>query len=59
LGSVTLALQDAGFRLGAVIAQSGTAAGSSTRSPASIVVSQNPTSGAKVMAGSAITFVVQ
>ncbi len=59
LGSVTLALQDAGFRLGAVTAQSGPAAGSSVRSPASIVVSQNPAAGAKVMAGSAITFVVQ
>src|SRR5438477_132730 len=59
LGSVTLALQDAGFRLGAVTVQSGTAAGSSARSPASIIVSQNPVAGAKVMAGSAITFVVQ
>ena len=59
LGSVTLALQDAGFRLGAVTGQSGPAAGSSVRSPASIIVSQNPAAGAKVMAGSAITFVVQ
>ena len=58
LGSVTLALQDAGLRLGAVTLQSGTA-GSSARSPASIIVSQNPAAGAKVMAGSAITFVVQ
>jgi len=59
LGSVTLALQDAGFRLGAVTGQSGPAAGSSVRSPASIIVSQNPAAGAKVMAGSTITFVVQ
>src|SRR6266849_8467254 len=59
LGSVTLALQDAGFRLGAVTGQSGPAAGSSVRSPASIIVSQNPAAGAKVMVGSTITFVVQ
>jgi eukaryotic-like serine/threonine-protein kinase len=59
LGSVTLAVQDAGFRLGAVTLQSGTAGGSSVRSPASVIVSQNPAAGAKVMAGSAITFVVQ
>src|SRR5216684_6324847 len=39
LGSVTLALQDAGFRVGAVTGQSGPAAGSSVRSPASIIVS--------------------
>jgi eukaryotic-like serine/threonine-protein kinase len=59
LGSVTLALQDAGFRLGTVTAQSGTAAGSTARSPASIIVSQNPRAGEKVTAGSAVDFEVK
>ena len=58
LGSVTLALQDAGFRLGNVTNQSENAA-STSRSPASIIVSQNPAAGEKVAVGTAVSFEVR
>ena len=58
LGSVTLALQDAGFHLGNVTSQSGNVE-SSSRSPASIIVSQNPAAGEKVLAGSTVNFEVK
>ena len=58
LGSVTLALQDAGFRLGNVTSESANAA-STSRSPASIIVSQNPAAGEKVIAGSTVNFEVR
>jgi beta-lactam-binding protein with PASTA domain len=72
LGGVTLVLQDAGFRLGSVsIAALPPPAESSTPAPvtppalppqpapASIVVSQNPAPGAKIVAGSAVNFEVR
>ena len=59
LGSVTLALQDAGFRLGNVTVQSGNAGASTLRSPASIIVSQNPAAGEKVAMGTAVSFEVR
>src|SRR5712692_2958854 len=68
LGSVTLALQDAGFRVGTVTfaAQTGNSAPTtpspapaSQASPASIIVSQNPAPGEKVLAGAAMNFEVR
>ena len=75
LGGVTLVLQDAGFRLGSVsIAPSATspitpAADSSIATsppapppeptPASVIVSQNPAPGAKIVTGSAVNFEVR
>jgi eukaryotic-like serine/threonine-protein kinase len=75
LGGVTLVLQDAGFRLGTVsmapspIAPAAPAADSSAvtsppapppqPTPASIIVSQNPAPGAKIVTGSAVNFEVR
>ncbi len=68
LGSVTLALQDAGLRVGTVTfaAQPGepaseapAAAPASQPSPASIIVSQNPAAGEKVLVGAAVNFEVR
>jgi beta-lactam-binding protein with PASTA domain len=68
LGSVTLALQDAGFRVGTVMlaAQPGpsapaapTPAPASQPSPASMIVSQSPVPGEKVIAGAAVNFEVR
>ncbi len=64
LGSVTSALQDAGFRVGTVTlaAASGSepsAAPNATPSPANLIVSQNPAAGEKVIAGSAVNFEVR
>jgi len=73
LGGVTIVLQDAGFRLGSVSiapspppadssvpAQSVTPPASPPQStPASIIVSQNPAPGAKIVAGSAVNFEVR
>jgi beta-lactam-binding protein with PASTA domain len=74
LGGVTLVLQDAGFRLGSVNvapsaaappvpADSGAALSPSAPppepNPASIVVSQNPAPGVKIVAGSAVNFEVR
>jgi eukaryotic-like serine/threonine-protein kinase len=64
LGSATLALQDAGFRLGTVTlaATPGTeppAVPSAPPSPASLIVSQNPAAGEKISSGSAVSFEVQ
>jgi len=75
LGGVTLVLQDAGFRLGTVsmapspIAPAAPAADSSAvtsppapppqPTPASIIVSQNPAPGEKIVTGSAVNFEVR
>jgi beta-lactam-binding protein with PASTA domain len=75
LGGVTLVLQDAGFRLGNVgIAPSATSPAAATAdssvatpplmpppqpTPASVIVSQNPAPGAKIVAGSAVSFEVR
>jgi beta-lactam-binding protein with PASTA domain len=73
LGGVTLVLQDAGFRLGNVsIAPSASPADSSVPmqptappvpppqpAPASVIVSQNPAPGGKIVAGSAVNFEVR
>ena len=70
LGSVTLALQDAGLHVGSVNAAEqvpGSAATSNVPtiplpapvSPASIVVSQNPAAGQKVVGGSSVSFEVK
>jgi beta-lactam-binding protein with PASTA domain len=72
LGGATLVLQDAGFRLGNVsIAPSAasppapTADASAATSPApqpmpsSVIVSQNPAPGAKIVTGSAVNFEVR
>src|SRR5271167_490743 len=75
LGGVTLVLQDAGFRLGSVnIAPSATSppvptADSSVATPppapppeptpASVIVSQNPAPGAKIVVGSTVNFEVR
>src|ERR1700690_650518 len=73
LGGVTIVLQDAGFHLGSVsIAASPPLADSSAPAqsvtppapppqptPASIVVSQNPAPGAKIVVGSAVNFEVR
>jgi len=64
LGSATLALQDAGFRVGTVTfaQQPGgepNATPPSAPSPASIIVSQSPASGEKVLLGTAVNFEVR
>jgi beta-lactam-binding protein with PASTA domain len=62
LGSVTLALQDAGLRVGTVTqAPNGSSPGAplSTPSPASMIVSQTPAAGEKVLAGAAVSFEVR
>lgn len=64
LGSATLALQDAGFRVGTVTfsPQPGSepaATPGSTPSPASMIVSQNPAPGEKVLVGTAVNFEVR
>ena len=72
LGGVTLVLQDAGFRLGSVnIASPPPPADSASPqtvappvpppqpTPASVVVSQNPAPGAKIVAGSAVNLEVR
>ena len=70
LGSVTLTLQDAGLRVGAVNLASQPASAASPApaapppqvlppSPASIIVSQNPAPGQKVMVGTAVSFEVR
>jgi eukaryotic-like serine/threonine-protein kinase len=66
LGSVSLALQDAGMRIGSVTiaAQSPTAEGQIPANapnvlPSSIVASQNPSAGQKIAAGSVVNFEVR
>lgn len=74
LGGVTLVLQDAGFRLGTVslaplpasLAPADSAATSPAlptpppqATPASVIVSQNPAPGAKIVTGSAVNFEVR
>ena len=66
LGSVTAVLKDAGLKLGTVTeATSPTDSSAPLQvpaaqpSPASIIVSQNPVPGGKVVAGSAVNFEVR
>ena len=61
LGTAKTNLQDAGFQLGAVTlsAQSGNSPATGNPSPASIIVSQNPAAGDKVLAGAKVDFQVQ
>jgi beta-lactam-binding protein with PASTA domain len=64
LGSVTLALRDAGLHLGTVavspqFGQSTSATSTIITSPASMIVSQNPAGGDKVAAGAAVNFEVR
>ena len=64
LGSATLALQDAGFRVGAVTfgpepGGEPTTASVPAPSPATIIVSQAPAPGEKVLAGTAVNFEVR
>jgi beta-lactam-binding protein with PASTA domain len=73
LGGVTIVLQDAGFRLGSVSFVASTPPADSSAAtqsvtppapplqptPASIIVSQNPAPGAKIVAGSAVNFEVR
>jgi beta-lactam-binding protein with PASTA domain len=72
LGGATLVLQDAGFRLGNVsIAPSAASPAAPTAdasaatslapqpTPASVIVSQNPAPGAKIVTGSAVSFEVR
>jgi beta-lactam-binding protein with PASTA domain len=64
LGSVTQALQDAGLRVGSVTPASPPEGSPpvtpvSTPSPASIIVSQNPAAGEKVMVGAVVNFSVR
>lgn len=65
LGSVTLALQDAGVRLGTLSpvapdnSSPATPVPSPAPSPASMIVSQSPAAGERIMVGSAVNFVVR
>ena len=61
LGTAKMNLQDAGFQLGAVTlsAQPGNSLATGNPSPASIIVSQNPAAGDKVLAGAKVDFQVQ
>lgn len=61
LGSVQLALQDAGLHVGNVaLAEAGTSPATlGTPSPASIVVSQNPAPGQKITFGAVVNFEVR
>ena len=61
LGTAKTNLQDAGFQLGAVTlsAQPGNSLATGNPSPASIIVSQNPAAGDKVLAGAKVDFQVQ
>jgi beta-lactam-binding protein with PASTA domain len=66
LGSVTSVLKDAGLKVGTVTETAAVVDSNATfqgpvppPSPASVVVSQNPVAGAKVVAGSAVNFEVR
>ena len=64
LGNVTAVLKDAGLKIGTVTeaapaADSGTSSPAPQPSPASIIISQNPAPGGKVIAGSAVNFEVR
>jgi beta-lactam-binding protein with PASTA domain len=64
LGSVTAVLKDVGLKVGTVteaapVSDTGTSSQAPQPSPASIVVSQNPAPGGKVVAGSAVNFEVR
>jgi eukaryotic-like serine/threonine-protein kinase len=62
LGTVALTLQNAGLHMGNVItvpALDGSAPTTTTASPASMVVSQDPAAGEKTLAGAAVNFEVR
>jgi beta-lactam-binding protein with PASTA domain len=61
LGTVSQTVQDAGFHLGTVTAAPSVdgSAAPMQPSPASMIVSQNPAAGEKVMAGAAVNFEVR
>jgi beta-lactam-binding protein with PASTA domain len=62
LGSVTLALQDAGLRMGTVTPaapENSSPAPASPLAPAAAVVSQNPVAGEKIAVGAAVSFAVR
>ncbi len=61
LGSVTITVQDAGLRVGTVTAAPSPQSSSPAAppSPASMVVSQNPAAGEKILVGAAINFEVR
>jgi beta-lactam-binding protein with PASTA domain len=59
LGSVTKTVQDAGLRVGLVTMAPPREGSTSSPSPASMIVSQNPAAGEKVLAGAAVNFEVR
>jgi len=61
LGIAKISLQNAGLQLGAVTlsAQPGNSPATGNPSPASIIVSQNPATGSKLLAGARVDFQVQ
>jgi beta-lactam-binding protein with PASTA domain len=61
LGSVTVTIQDAGLRIGSVTSAPLPEGSPPTMapSPASVIVSQNPAAGEKVLAGAAMNFEVR
>jgi eukaryotic-like serine/threonine-protein kinase len=59
LGSVTKTVQDAGVRVGLVTMAPPREGSTSSPSPASMIVSQNPAAGEKVLAGAAVSFEVR
>jgi len=59
LGNAKLVLQEAGMKLGPVSEASGSAAPGVQPSASSLIVSQNPPMGGKIVAGSAVSFEVR
>ena len=59
LGSVTKTVQNAGLRVGLVTMAPPREGSTSSPSPASMIVSQNPAAGEKVLAGAAVNFEVR
>jgi len=62
LGSVTLALQDAGLRMGTVTPaapENSSPAPALAPAPAGVIVSQNPVAGEKIAVGAAVSFTVR
>ena len=59
LGSATKTVQDAGVRVGLVTMAPPREGSTSSPSPASMIVSQNPAAGEKVLAGAAVSFEVR
>ena len=59
LGTATKTITDAGMRVGLVTMASPREGSTSSPSPASMIVSQNPAAGEKVLAGAAVSFEVR